>query len=197
MFNQSESTGAAFVHIGGWCTTLQYSLYRQKRNDNSSHSTIHRSRYTKWIRRELRISNDYLHFWIIHRTWHRIADMCAEEQRIGDISCCWKCNQRISHSFTKGTKILPRFGLGISKYSFENFGLWWVCVLEKRCVTSFSTSFLNFSRHVMCLTDVLYWKHFLQPLFLVYAITVSIFLYLSVNSFQAITGESASMINVI
>lgn len=63
-----------------------------------------------------------------------------------------------------------------------------LCFNKINCVNNFSTNILNFFRHVMCLTDVLYWKHFLQPLFLVYAITVSIFLYLTVNFFSQTTA---------
>lgn len=38
-------------------------------------------------------------------------------------------------------------------------------------------------RYVVAFTDVLYWKHLLQPLVLVYAITVSIFSYLMVGEY--------------
>lgn len=38
-------------------------------------------------------------------------------------------------------------------------------------------------RYVVDFTDILYWKHLLQPLILVYAITISIFAYVQVINF--------------
>lgn len=44
-------------------------------------------------------------------------------------------------------------------------------------------NFYSYFRFVVDFTDILYWKHFLQPIILVYAITISIFAFVKVNIF--------------